>query len=416
MAIRETNRYQLSRLSRQQNPVRAQTPMEKASMTSTTLIGGQVLLADGSLAETTVTFADGAIKSVGGFAEGQEIDASGCYVLPGIVDLHGDAFERQMMPRGGVSFPIELALQDTDSQLVSNGITTAYHSVTYAWEPGLRGREPAVAIKNALVEMRDVLRCDTRYHLRHETHNLVAEDEICQWIDAGEIDLLAFNDHSDLTLKEIVHQGKSTATYTARTGLSHDEFIALLHDVVSRKPKVKDSVERIAAVAKGKGIAMASHDDYTVEMRQYYNDLGCSIAEFPMNSETAEHAISLDNPVICGSPNIVRGGSHLGGRGVTAAVEVRENRCNILVSDYYYPALAQAPFLLAANGDCSFADAWKLVSTNPARAAGLTDRGETTEGQRADLLVVRQLTPKLARVEATIAGGKLVHRVAPTLN
>ncbi|HEX9208867.1 MAG TPA: alpha-D-ribose 1-methylphosphonate 5-triphosphate diphosphatase, partial [Bradyrhizobium sp.] len=38
------------------------------------------------------------------------IDARNLLVLPGIVDLHGDAFERQMMPRAGVDFPIDVAL------------------------------------------------------------------------------------------------------------------------------------------------------------------------------------------------------------------------------------------------------------------------------------------------------------------
>ena len=38
------------------------------------------------------------------------LDARGLLVLPGIVDLHGDAFERQMMPRPGVDFPVDVAL------------------------------------------------------------------------------------------------------------------------------------------------------------------------------------------------------------------------------------------------------------------------------------------------------------------
>src|SRR5258708_2507820 len=65
------------------------------------------------------------------------IDADGLLVLPGIVDIHGDAFERQMMPRPGVGFPIDIALLDSDRQVLANGITTVFHSVTCSWEPGL---------------------------------------------------------------------------------------------------------------------------------------------------------------------------------------------------------------------------------------------------------------------------------------
>ncbi len=69
---------------------------------------------------------------------GVRFDATGLLVLPGIVDIHGDAFERQLQPRPGVDFPADIALADTESQLLANGITTAFHGVTLSWEPGLR--------------------------------------------------------------------------------------------------------------------------------------------------------------------------------------------------------------------------------------------------------------------------------------
>ena len=44
-----------------------------------------------------------------GTASGRVLDALGCLVLPGIVDIHGDAFERQMMPRPGVNVALDVA-------------------------------------------------------------------------------------------------------------------------------------------------------------------------------------------------------------------------------------------------------------------------------------------------------------------
>src|SRR5512134_4066753 len=106
-------------------------------MTEITIKGGQSLIG-GELVETPLAVADGRIVDVGGAARGASlsIDASDLLVLPGIVDLHGDAFERQMMPRPGVDFPVDVALIDTDRQAVSNGITTVYHATTWSWEPG----------------------------------------------------------------------------------------------------------------------------------------------------------------------------------------------------------------------------------------------------------------------------------------
>ena len=92
-------------------------------MTPIRIDGGQVLLASDGLVSTNLTLTGGLIDAIGGTAgKGLTIDASGLLVLPGIVDIHGDAFERQIQPRPGVNFPIGLALRDTERQLLANGI------------------------------------------------------------------------------------------------------------------------------------------------------------------------------------------------------------------------------------------------------------------------------------------------------
>lgn len=372
----------------------------------------RVLLADGTVADTVVTIEDGAISAIGAESSGNVWDAGHAWVLPGVIDLHGDAFERQIMPRPGVHFPMDLALQDTDAQMLANGISTAYHGVTYSWEPGLRGRESTLKVKAAIEAAKPRLGCDTRFHLRHETHNLAAEKEVLDWLADGTVDLLAFNDHSHVSLREIEQNGKSTATYVGRTGLSHDQFMDLLREVCGRQPDVPASIERLSKAALDNGVALASHDDDDPDLRSWYHGLGCRIAEFPMNTPTAEKAVALGDPVICGAPNIIRGGSHMGTRGVRAATEVKEGRCTILVSDYYYPALVQAPFRLVQDGDCDFATAWGLVSTNPARAAGLDDRGTVETGKRADLVVLDQRNGVPAKVLATVVEGRDAYRTA----
>ena len=85
--------------------------------------GGRALVR-GSLEETSVDLdcEGGIITGVGAQARAERaIDARGLLVLPGIVDVHGDAFERQMMPRPGVGFPIDVALLESDRQAVANG-------------------------------------------------------------------------------------------------------------------------------------------------------------------------------------------------------------------------------------------------------------------------------------------------------
>jgi len=128
--------------------------------------GGRALLG-GEILETSVQIAGGKINAVesGHGAGSLGIDARGLLVLPGIVDLHGDAFERQMMPRPGVDFPVDVALIDSDRQAIGNGITTVFHATTWSWEPGLRSAENARDLLEAIETLRPQLAADTRFHL-----------------------------------------------------------------------------------------------------------------------------------------------------------------------------------------------------------------------------------------------------------
>jgi alpha-D-ribose 1-methylphosphonate 5-triphosphate diphosphatase len=56
------------------------------------------------------------------------------------------------------------------------------------------------------------------------------------------------------------------------------------------------------------------------------------------------------------------------------------------------------------------AQAWALLSTGPARALGLSDRGDIAEGLRADLVLINKST---RRIEATIAAGRLAYLAGP---
>jgi alpha-D-ribose 1-methylphosphonate 5-triphosphate diphosphatase len=369
--------------------------------------GGRTLLGD-EIADASLSIANGDIIAAGSSAGRRSltIDARDLLVLPGIVDLHGDAFERQMMPRPGVHFPIDVALVDSDRQAISNGITTVFHATTWSWEPGLRSGDNARGLLEAIDALRPRLAADTRFHLRHETYNLDAEGEISAWLSEGRIDLLAFNDHMDSAVTRLSkpRKGKSMVE---RTGLSEEAFDGLVARILARASDVPASIARLAKVAREAGIRMLSHDDDSPAKRQAYRADGVTIAEFPINEETAREAASAGDAIMFGAPNVVRGGSHIGW--TKASDMVAKGLCSVLVSDYYYPAPLIAAFRLAADGVLPLAQAWRLISTTPARAAGLGDRGELGEGQRADVILVDDRVPTRPRIVAVIAAGRVVH-------
>ena len=370
-------------------------------MTDLRITGGRVLLREGEQ-DCDLSLTDGRIAFTG--AGGRRFDAGGLLVLPGIVDLHGDAFERQMQPRPGVGFPTDIALADTQAQLLANGITTAYHGVTLSWEPGLRSLQAWRALLDALSARRWV--CDMRVHLRWEAFNLDALGDALADIAAGRVHLLAFNDHTPAILRKIADP-VTGAKYSDRAHMSLDDFRALAARIAAREGEVAEALSRIAAAARAAGLPMASHDDTTIGVRDGFRELGALICEFPVGADVGAAARAAGDFVAMGCPNVVRGGSHLGW--ASAADLAESGVCSVLTSDYFYPAMPRAAFALQARGVMNLAQAWALISTNPARAAGLTDRGAIAEGLRADLVVI---DPESTEIVATIASGRIAHLTA----
>lgn len=369
--------------------------------------GGQTLI-DGQLVEADVRIdeAVGVIDTVGADGgNGRAFDARGLYVLPGIVDIHGDAFERQLMPRPGVGFPIDVALADSDRQAVANGITTIFHGVTWSWEPGLRGADNARALVTEIEQLRPDLGADTHCHLRLETFNLDAEAEVTDWLSDRRIGMLGFNDH--MPSAEAPPRTRKVAEMAARAGLAVEAFNALVERLRARANEVPGAIARLAAAANAANVATLSHDDMSPEQRRWFRDLDCRLAEFPTTLETAADAIASGDDVVMGAPNVVRGGSHIGWIG--AADMIARGNCTILASDYYYPALLLAAFRLAADNVAPLSAAWAYVSENPARAAGLHDRGTLSSGKRADIILVDAADASRPRTVAAISKGRIVH-------
>ena len=361
---------------------------------------GRALFANGTIRPADIAIEESRIAAV---TPADEAADESFLILPGIIDLHGDAFERQLMPRPGVHFPSVPALVETDRQLLANGITTAYHGLTLSWEPGLRGAEAARDFLAALAAVRPHLGCNTRLHLRFETFNLDMVDEVEAWLAEGRIDLLAFNEHTADITRDI--DTSRIGDYLGRTRLDAPAFRALLARVCARSAEVPAAVARLATAALKAGIPIASHDDDSPEERTHFRALGCRISEFPVDRATAADAIAAGDTTVLGAPNVMRGGSHA--KRLAAGEAAAAGLCSVLTSDYYYPALLHAPFLLEQRGALSLAEAWDLVSRNAARAVGLADRGAIAPGLRADLVLVDDSDRTLPVVRASIVAGEL---------
>ena len=373
-----------------------------------TLIENARIVLDDRVETAALLIEDGRIAGLDKNApDATRLDARGMILAPAFVDIHGDAFERQLMPRPGVMIPTEVALFDTDRQLAASGIATAYHALSLSWEPGLRSVETAKAVVDGLTRLAPRLTVDNRVQLRWETFCTEAVPFLEQVLAQGGASL-AFNDHTsmamlppsvalhdrpfdfapaypqaDLTDPAIAAKFKGRAD---RSGMSVAEYVTLLSRMWDRRPQIQAGVERLAAVARAAGAPMLSHDDTQGETRSYYRSLGARVAEFPMHTRVLQGARDAGDFITFGAPNAMRGGSHLGSPG--AAEMIAEGFCDILASDYVYPAMLGAVARLSRDGVADLPALWKLVAANPARAMGLTDRGRIEAGLRADLQLI----------------------------
>lgn len=361
------------------------------------------------------------------------IDGRGKILAPAIVDIHGDAFERQLMPRPGVDFPLHAALLETDRQLAANGIATAYHALTLSWEPGLRSVAMGNAVLDGLLALAPRLTVENRLQLRWETFCFEALPLIERALAGPLLPSIAFNDHTSMAVlhpstplqdRPFDHDpafpvvDMTSAGFAAkmadrgkRSGLSQSDFVALIGSIWQRRPKVQGVMDQVAALGRAAGAPMLSHDDSRSETRRHYHDLGAKISEFPMNIQAAQTARELGDWIIFGAPNAARGGSHLGSP--SAGDMIERGLCDILASDYFYPAMLSAMARLLAQGRGTLAQLWPLISTNPARALGLHDRGAIALGQRADLVLLDWPEGEAPAVRLTLVAGRPAYQATP---
>ncbi|WP_439149131.1 alpha-D-ribose 1-methylphosphonate 5-triphosphate diphosphatase [Sulfitobacter sp.] len=362
------------------------------------LTGAQVLGKDG-LDRRALSIAEGVIVDA---PQKRAVDLSGYMILPGIVDVHGDGFERHLAPRRGAMKTLSEGLVAAEAELAANGITTAVLAQFVSWEGGLRGPEFAKQVFEAMRVTAPGLVTDLRGQLRFETHMLDLYDQIpSQMADWG-LSYIVFNDHLPHGRLAEGRVPKRMVAQALKAGRNPDAHLKLMQEMHARRADVPAALDELCAVLAAQGVQMGSHDDTTAEGRAAWRARGVNVAEFPETLEAAEAATAAGDLVVLGSPNVVRGGSHNGN--VSAVDLIMMGVGAALASDYHYPSPRRAAFMLADSGVLPLADAWRLVSAGPAAVLGLADRGDLLPDMRADLVV---LDAKTRRVAMTMAGGRV---------
>lgn len=333
---------------------------------------------------------DGLIDKIDESAHADGVDCGGDYLLPGLVELHTDHLETHYSPRPGVRWNPLAAIQAHDAQVATSGITTVLDCLRMGtddsadYEPG-EMLSLADTLQSAASQNR--LRSEHFLHLRCEVSAPNALDDFRLFESHPNVRMVSLMDHApgqrqfkDMAVFEHYHRNKDgmdNATFQAFAARrqTNSELFSATHRA------------SIAQACQERGIALASHDDATLEHVEESQTLGIQVAEFPTTAQAAEAAHEIGMKVLMGAPNVVRGQSHSGN--VAARDLARRGTLDVLSSDYVPSSLLLAVFVLSLQDQLmSLSEATSLVSQSPAHAIGLTDRGQLSAGKRADLIRV----------------------------
>ena len=358
-------------------------------MTETILTNARLVLPEEVL-EGTILLRDGRIADVqpGRSSLPAALDLDGDHLIPGIVDLHTDNLERQVMPRAHARWPSLSAMLAHDAQTAASGTTTVFDALCLG-DLGF-DTERIETFRNGVADLdalsgSGLLKSEHVLHLRCE---LPAADMPALFETVA--------DHPALRFVSLMDHSPGVGQYAdleryramrARSGMPRAEIEARIAALLDQRGRLRGPnrrwlLDRIAP----RGLPVASHDDWhDGEIAENARD-GIMISEFPVSVAAAEAARAHGMEIIGGAPNLVRGGSHSGN--VAVRDLVARGLVDAFASDYVPPALLEAAWKAWREHDVPLPRAVAMITARPARMAGFEDRGRLAPGLRADVVRV----------------------------
>lgn len=336
-------------------------------------------------------------------------NAYGGYITPGFIDLHSDHIEQMAAPRASSLMDMELAVYEFEKECCTHGITTMFHSISM-WEgvgaSPMRRAENVKKLADIIEKSHSQLHLiHHRFHMRFEIDNRKQFPLMLDYLKKKRVHLISFMDHTP-------GQGQYRNIEVYKNYVRSMETLSeedINKDIEQRKQSEKltmENMEEAAKLAQLQGIAIASHDDDTIEKLDVVKGLGATISEFPITLEVAAEAKKRGMLTVVGAPNILLGGSHSGNMSAKDAIEA--GVADILCSDYYPASLLHAIFIMVNLGQ-KLEDMVAKLTINPARAAGIDAIvGSIETGKKADLLIIRQLPNGLPAITDVFVDGMCI--------
>jgi alpha-D-ribose 1-methylphosphonate 5-triphosphate diphosphatase len=355
----------------------------------------RAVLPDGTLDDARVVVRDGRLAEVGPHppGSGADLDGRGAFCLPGLIDVHSDVLSRECRPRPGAAIPVDLAVASVTPRLRAAGITTAYHGVAFQARSAVGvpiGSPSADDLYDTLGDVWSGSQTDAILH-RLDVRCPDGVDALGRRLARIPPSMTPIVSHEDHTPGQGQYADPATMRRWMVEGEGMSDVEAAEHVDWWRSSRAErhDLRERTLAwlgeLATAGRIRLFGHDPETTDDVAALVARGGRVAEFPTTVAAARAARTAGLRVVAGAPNVIRGGSHTGN--VSATELVAGGLVDALASDYLPTAMLSAAITLVRRGLRTLPGAVALVTSGPADAVGLDDRGSLVAGQRADLVL-----------------------------
>ena len=306
---------------------------------NTILSGGIIVTEDNVLKGYSLIIKNGKIEEiVPEIIESENmVDCREKYILPELIDIHCDIIENHIVPRKGIVFDYAQALRQTDRQLIGQGITTIYHSISVA-NSTICNRNRTLSVENML-KIGDIV-CNLApnllihhySHIRFELNTIEAYDEIYNRVKGRKVHELSFMNHAP-------GQGQYTNLESFKNEIKKqygnitDKKANQIIEKCKNKPILdKPRTDRLIKLANEYNIPIAYHDVGSMDDIEFMLKHNIKICEFPLNLTVASKAIKHKFFNVVGAPNIMRNGSH---NNLSAVQLIEQRLANVICSDYF---------------------------------------------------------------------------------
>lgn len=333
--------------------------------------------------------------------EGDYLDMSGKFVLPGLINIHSLDFVKEISSKYIKFFSEEKAFYQVEKLLAESGVTTVFH--TFTLDKFSEGRdleeviEKLTYVKN--YRNRKFL-IDHKVHLKFKLGDISINRKIKALFDAECVDFVTCTGYHSEVLEE--YQEQYFSQYL-QTEFDIDEekanqVTARLREL--REDSALDELSYKIKFAKSRNIPFAVSKCELVEKLKETYKIGIDLLVDPKTQKSMEYinknklSASVDVECLVAEDSCI-----------DFVDEMADDNISILSASNRSRDILEYVFKI--EGNIGLPKAVRLASYNPAMALGLKDKGEIAIGKEADIIVV-DIFENLPINIMTISDGKVI--------